>query len=396
MKVNEIKRSERPTVSINSDIVGLMVGLHKKYPNIEWSGYIYFTQEGSLEDPDNLKFHVKDFVVLNVDSAAYTEINGSNADQIINLHDRVPELMEGSVIQGILHTHHSMRTFFSGTDTNTLFEAVSVLKFPLFLSVITNNALEIVAKIAVLGQQESQILSYVVENNKYIIKPMTSKSEVVYTFDCDIKIENNPRYSTDIELTDKYYKEKLKTKVKVPSFDNSFNFNKIDYYNTSKSNKNRNLRPLSDYKVDDNQLHLFTEVDDTSNSTLVERVNEYIISCILTDFAGEEFHLHTLQSALEDCHHTWNQNMVEYSEELTACLPEIFESCFKNSDIISILSVTSLEKEFEKFIEENKILHKEDYLFITKSILLNTKNYINGFRKELIDELNTTNVERRI
>jgi hypothetical protein len=100
-----MKRLEKPTVFINSDIIGLMVGLHKKYGNIEWSGYIYFTQEGSLEDPDKLKFHVKDLVVLDVGNSTYTEIDGSNADQIINIHDRIPELMNGEVIQGICHTH---------------------------------------------------------------------------------------------------------------------------------------------------------------------------------------------------------------------------------------------------------------------------------------------------
>lgn len=373
-----------------------MVGLHKKYPSIEWSGYIYFTQEGSLEDPDNLKFYVKDFVVLNVHSAGYTEIDGSNADQIINLHDRVPELMEGSVIQGILHTHHSMRTYFSGTDTDTLFEAVTVLKFPLFLSIITNNALEVIAKIAVLGQQESEILSYKKENNKYIISPIITKSEVVYTFDCKIEIDNNPRYSTDIELTDKYYKEYKLKKASTNSDNRNFNldYTFLDKHKTD--TKGRNLRPLSDFtsfdKEDPDQLHLFTNHDDVQKTTLIERVNEYIISCILTDFAGEEYHLHTLSSALEDCHHTWSQNIIEYSEELVGCLPDIFENSFKHSDILSIISVTNVEKEFEKFIEENKILHKEDYLFITKTILLNTKNYINGIRKEILDE-EKSNVE---
>jgi hypothetical protein len=299
-----------------------------------------------------------------------------------------------------------MQAYFSGTDTNTLFEAVTKLQFPLFLSIITNNALEIVAKIAVLGQQESQILSYSVENNKYVIRPVITKSEVVYTFDCAIKITNNSRYQKDIELTDKYYQEKLKSKVKVPSFDNTFNFNKEydkEWNNKKPYKQNRNLRPLSDFvsfdKEDKNQLHIFSDDnDDISNSTLIERVNEYIISCILTDFSGDEFQLHTLQSALEDCHHTWNQNIPEYSEELVDCISDIFENTFKSSDIASVLSITALEKEFEKFIEENKILHKEEYRFITKAILLNTKNYINGIRKELIAELNNAdiNIEGRV
>lgn len=81
-----------------------MVALHNKYPGLEWSGHLFYEEVGSIDDISNMKFIVKDFVLLDIGTHAFTEIV-TNGDQVINTHDRIPEFIEGNVKQALLHTH---------------------------------------------------------------------------------------------------------------------------------------------------------------------------------------------------------------------------------------------------------------------------------------------------
>lgn len=101
--------------------------------NIEWSGVLFYDVEGSFED-NSLKVICKDILPMDIGNATYTEWD-MNADVVSYIVDH-PELV-GSY-QGLIHSHHAMSTFFSGTDTNTLKEEGSDVNH--FVSLIVNNA----------------------------------------------------------------------------------------------------------------------------------------------------------------------------------------------------------------------------------------------------------------
>lgn len=101
--------------------------------NIEWSGVLFYDVEGSFED-GSLKVICKDILPMDIGNTTYTEWD-MNADVISYIVDH-PELV-GSY-QGLVHSHHAMATFFSGTDTNTLKEEGSDVNH--FVSLIVNNA----------------------------------------------------------------------------------------------------------------------------------------------------------------------------------------------------------------------------------------------------------------
>lgn len=103
-----------------------------RFPNNEYSGVLFYDYTGRFED-NSLVLTAKDFCLMDYGSATYTEFDKSA--EICNYmieHD----LLECQ--QGLLHSHQSFGTFFSGTDLETLQEEGSDMNN--FLSLIVNNA----------------------------------------------------------------------------------------------------------------------------------------------------------------------------------------------------------------------------------------------------------------
>ena len=136
---------------------------------------------------------------------------------------RNPLLMDHQM--GLIHSHNNMSVFFSGTDTATLQEQAPLYKK--FLSVIVNNRLDIVAKLAVYTESDiinnTEIISTTnyqdidytnkkINNSSKTTK--TSKEKEVWVYDCDIIKEGK-------EIVDKEFKEAvedLKTNATKQSF----------------------------------------------------------------------------------------------------------------------------------------------------------------------------------
>lgn len=90
-----------------------------KFPSIEYSGTLFYTVSGSFETED-LVINAFDFLLQDIGVSGYTEFNQS-PDVIGYMVDH-PELLGEDVYQGLMHSHHTMGAFFSGTDLATLRE----------------------------------------------------------------------------------------------------------------------------------------------------------------------------------------------------------------------------------------------------------------------------------
>ena len=130
---NLIQRQEKYKMFIPKEVESKIRLLLDNIRNIEWSGVLFYDVEGSFED-SSLKVICKDILPMDIGNATYTEWN-MNADVVSYIVDH-PELA-GSY-QGLVHSHHAMSTFFSGTDTSTLKEEGSDVNH--FVSLIVNNA----------------------------------------------------------------------------------------------------------------------------------------------------------------------------------------------------------------------------------------------------------------
>lgn len=102
-------------------------------PLNEWSGVLFYKVEGDFDS--NLKVICEDIFLMDVGNGTYTEYKFSNADIASYLVDN-PELLD--CYQGLIHSHDTMSTFFSGTDSKTL--QAEGNDTPIFVSLIVNNA----------------------------------------------------------------------------------------------------------------------------------------------------------------------------------------------------------------------------------------------------------------
>lgn len=90
-----------------------------RFPRDEYSGTLFYTVSGSFETED-LVINAFDFLLQDIGTSGYTEFNQS--PDVIGYMVEHPELLDEKVYQGLMHSHHTLGAFFSGTDLATLRE----------------------------------------------------------------------------------------------------------------------------------------------------------------------------------------------------------------------------------------------------------------------------------
>lgn len=134
-KLELLKSSLSYNIHVPIEVENKIRVLCREIHNVEWSGILFYKINGSFED-GNLQVECVDIFQMDEGSSGYTEFNMS-ADVMTYMIDH-PELMSEGVYQGLIHSHASMPTFFSDTDTGTLLSEGSDVNH--FVSLIVNNA----------------------------------------------------------------------------------------------------------------------------------------------------------------------------------------------------------------------------------------------------------------
>ena len=131
-KLPPLSKKELPfKLIINSDVQKKIDLLCLQISDIEWSGTLFYEYEGSWKE-NNLVIKVIDFYLQDIGNTGYTvfeqtpDVAGYRVDK---------ELLTAKM--GLIHSHHNMAAFFSGTDLNTL--ASEALDHDHFVSLIVNN-----------------------------------------------------------------------------------------------------------------------------------------------------------------------------------------------------------------------------------------------------------------
>lgn len=117
-------------ISVESKIRHLCSVVH----DVEWSGTLFYKATGSLDD-GTFEATCVDLFVMDIGSSGYTEFKES-ADVITYRIDN--DLLGEDIMEGLIHSHNNMSTFFSTTDQSTLTEEGTNANH--FLSLIVNNA----------------------------------------------------------------------------------------------------------------------------------------------------------------------------------------------------------------------------------------------------------------
>lgn len=128
-----IKKDSIYKLNIPADVEAKIRHLCSKVFNTEWSGNLFYKMTGTFAD-DNIEITCVDILPMDIGSSAYTEFEMS--PEVATYMVENPELFDCKM--GLIHSHQSFGTFFSGTDTATLQSEGQHRNH--FLSLIINNA----------------------------------------------------------------------------------------------------------------------------------------------------------------------------------------------------------------------------------------------------------------
>ena len=143
-----------------------------RFPSIEYSGTLFYTVFGSFETND-LVINAFDFLLQDIGTGAYTEFNQS--PDVIGYMVEHPELLDETVYQGLMHSHHNMGAFFSGTYTSTLREEGSDRVHFVSLIIDTKGTYQAaITRVVVEEMKATGFIKYPTFNNKEVVgNPIT-------------------------------------------------------------------------------------------------------------------------------------------------------------------------------------------------------------------------------
>lgn len=120
--------------------------------SIEWSAVLFIRQlEGDLDNPKSLKFEGLDVFLMDIGDHGSTKFQ--YGPDLVDAYDQNEQLMEEGVRTALVHSHHNMTTFFSGTDKEEL-EDNTPEDVDMYLSLVVNNKMSWDCKISMYGTQK--------------------------------------------------------------------------------------------------------------------------------------------------------------------------------------------------------------------------------------------------
>ena len=259
---NNLKLIKNQSSSYNMKISALLEDkirfLCAKFPSTEWSGVLFWTKSGEFGET-NFKLEAVDLLLMDIGTATTTAFK---------MTPKVASYMtENDLLKcqlGLIHSHQSFSTFFSGTDLDTL--KVEGKDRIHFLSLIVNNEGKYCAAIT----RKAEIEDEVVSNVKYLTFNNLSKNAVVKN---KINYTAVEYFNINIEYNNSIFNEILKDineiseskKAEVTHETNLVgqNYNTAPIYNGQNLfNQNYNTKP--DYPS------LFPEYDKLSDAAIIE------------------------------------------------------------------------------------------------------------------------------
>lgn len=230
--------SFKAKVILTKDYVYDITRLHSLVPkNTEWSGILIYDEvSGSIETKD-LVVKVLGVHLCHIGDVTSTEYLES--EHFLKADERF-YIIEDNLKRGITHTHHSMKTFFSGTDMSDLRNNIRCFKDGGYLlSIVNNYENDYCGKIAIYGETTVQepVYSNVTEVNTFrgystsVNKQLVTgykevKKEGIGYIECIFEYEADDIVDSNIkEMLDKYNEAKSKvTKFVFGTHDSRFDY----------------------------------------------------------------------------------------------------------------------------------------------------------------------------
>lgn len=185
-RLEELVFEDKPLVILSKEVQHQIQWLHANSPKgKEWCGILlYKVRSGDINDAANLIIDVKGLFFMDIGSEAFTSYTAGG--EVVQICKHYPEYIDENWSMGLIHTHHTMDTFFSGTDLGELHDSAPSYNY--FLSLIVNYKNEYIAKIATVVTETSKSVEMVLTNGKKSIIELKTK-QFLGIFDCTIESE---------------------------------------------------------------------------------------------------------------------------------------------------------------------------------------------------------------
>lgn len=177
---------KKPLVKISKDFQHKYLYLCSQVPKLEWSGVLFYKLEGEVTNPGDMVMVLEDILLMDIGSPGFTSFT-----QDTDVSNHLAKDLDWQT--GLIHSHNTMRSFFSGEDDDELALNTGLQNF--YLSVIVNNFNEVVAAVAFATEVEksqSEVFKY---KNAWgeSLAPLKSDKKVLrreaHKYMCDVEIE---------------------------------------------------------------------------------------------------------------------------------------------------------------------------------------------------------------
>ena len=218
-----IVKDSNVILNINDDVLKQIRFLNSKNKNTEWSGVLFYEiVSGTLNDPSKITFEAKYIYLMDIGTAARTDYSfkGSGGPEITEFLYKMAEnlgLDEEYIFtkwkMGHIHSHHNGFVNPSPTDYEEIED--NVVNYPAYLTVISNNSMEMSGNLNVFYQTTAKLdlLAETYEGEKIVL--------------------------TDEEFSDRIYHYPIEIKASIPEIEDKF----VKRYNEVEEKKKIIIQP---------------------------------------------------------------------------------------------------------------------------------------------------------
>nr|DAU19543.1 MAG TPA: Ubiquitin-like protein [Crassvirales sp.] len=201
-----MKTDFKPKLFIDPIVESKIRYLANKYPSNEWSGILFVEYNGNF-DNESLSITARDLYVMDIGSSGFTTFDSRNAEYFSYA---VKNNLDETCDFGLIHSHHNMNAFFSGTDSAEL-NATGKTR-DVYVSLIVNNGGAYVAKITRRVQKKANVewqVSYSdLSGNRIVTKSEEVNNIELEIYDCEIV---NGAYNSVVEVLEEQIKKASKS-----------------------------------------------------------------------------------------------------------------------------------------------------------------------------------------
>lgn len=300
----------------------------------EWSGMLFYNIEGSIQD-------IKSMTITPIE--IFLRDIGTKVSTDFDYDEECLEFVEENDLHmakhGMIHSHNSMQVFFSPTDVEELQD--NVANHNIYLSLVVNNFMDMVAKVVFLGQPSSYF-SCIDENGESYDLELSEVEKTMFMYDCDIDV-----YQQKFSVSDTF-KRTLEV-VRKKSIDKNLA--------AQKANQARFANPSIQQQqaTGPNGYNQWRGYEENFNE----------------GFQGNFDHIEKIEDAESD-----DDYNIEYDEFFAYCLNG---GCLTDSDILDIVEDIEDEKSGDQIVDQvisNYALYYENF-FETDSFGTNEEEFKN-------------------